>query len=171
MSEESLSPVVVKRAKRPKNVRDAPWVRTGQGAKGEVDKKKLLKMITTFTTDIIKKLGKGRRESVYQLALKTCLTDEYLGIPISIEHPVPIMYNSEKVGIGYLDIVVFGMFFVEVKAVGKVSEKDILQTMAYSKDMGLVGFLINFVQKVNTHKNNIDIYLIQEGSIVSHCSV
>ena len=127
-------------------------------------------MITTFTTDIIQKLGKGRRESVYQIALKSALVNKYTEIPISIEHPVPIMYNNERCGTGYLDILVWGLFFVEVKAVGKISEKDLLQTMAYSKDMGTLGILINFVQKINTHNNDIDIYLLQGDSIITHCS-
>ena len=61
MSEESLSPVVVRRKR--KTVKNALWVRTDQDGKGEIDKEKLLKMITTFTTDILAKLGKGRRES------------------------------------------------------------------------------------------------------------
>ena len=169
MSEESLSPVVIKRKKRLKSVNHALWVNTGQGAKGEIDKKKLLKMINTFTTNILAKLGKGRRESVYQIALKTALVHKYTETTISIEHPVPIMYNNERCGTGYLDILVWGLFFVEVKAVGKISEKDILQTMAYSKDMGIVGILINFVQKINTH-NDIDIYVIQGDSIITHCS-
>ena len=168
MSEESLSPVVVRRKR--KTVKNALWVRTDQDGKGEIDKEKLLKMITTFTTDILAKLGKGRRESVYQIALKTALVHKYTELPISIEHPVPIMYGRERCGTAYLDILVWGMFFIEVKAVGKISEKDILQTMAYSSDMSLMGVLVNFTQKINTHNNNIDIYLIQGDSIITHCS-
>lgn len=167
MSDDSLSPVVVRRKRQ--TVKNALWVRTGQDDKEEIDKEKLLKMITTFTTDIIAKLGKGRRESVYQIALKNALLQKKL-TPISIEHPVPIMYRGQKCGTGYLDILVWGMFFVEVKAVGKISEKDLLQTMAYSSDMSLMGVLVNFTQKINTHNNNIDIYLIQGDSIITHCS-
>ena len=170
MSEESLSPVVIKRKKILKSENDCPWGNTDQDGKGEIEKKKVLKMIHTFTTNILAKLGKGRRESVYQIALKTALVHKYTENPISIEHPVPIMYNNERCGTGYLDILVWGLFFVEVKAVGKISEKDILQTMSYSRDMGIVGILINFVQKINTHNNDIDIYLIQGDSIITHCS-
>jgi len=42
--------------------------------------------------------------------------------------------------------------------------------MAYSSDMSLMGVLVNFTQKINTHNNNIDIYLIQGDSIITHCS-
>ena len=170
MSEESLSPVMVnKRKKRTKNVKNTFWANTDQGAQREIDKAKLLKMIITFTTDIVSSIGKGRRESVYQCALKSVLVQKNLN-PVSIEHPVPIMYNNERVGTGYLDILVWNMFFLEIKAVGKISEKDLLQTMAYSKDMGIVGVLVNFTQKLNPD-NSIDIYLIEKDKVLKHVTV
>jgi GxxExxY protein len=90
-------------------------------------------------------LGTGRRESVYQCALKHELKKSIGGM-VMLEYPIPIVYENERVGVSYLDIFLHGNFFVEVKSTAKIGGKDLLQTRAYSRDCGLIGFLVNFKQ-------------------------
>jgi len=90
-------------------------------------------------------LGTGRRESVYQCALKHEL-QKSIGGMVMLEYPIPILYEAERVGVSYLDILLQQNFFVEVKATAKIGGKDLLQAQAYARDSGLLGALVNFKQ-------------------------
>jgi len=171
----SESPVLVERPPQAKKLVKKESLRDRvlslKGGEAVVNEQILLNTMITHITEIIVTLGKGRRESAYQLALKIELARQNF-LPLSVEHPIPVMYKGERVSIGYLDILVLGFFFVECKAVSKLSDKDILQTMAYSRDMGLLGVLVNFNQKLQK-KNSIlhfEILLIRGNSIITHHS-
>lgn len=90
-------------------------------------------------------LGTGRRESVYQCALKHELQKAF-GQTAILEYPIPIFYEGERVGVSYIDILLLKRGFIEVKATAKIGGKDVLQTRAYARDSGLVGALVNFKQ-------------------------
>lgn len=94
---------------------------------------------------VFESLGTGRRESVYQCALKHEL-QQTLGETAILEYPIPIFYEGERVGVSYLDILLLKRCFIEVKATSKIGGKDVLQTKAYARDSGLLGALVNFKQ-------------------------
>lgn len=102
-------------------------------------------ILITSTRKVAEALGTGRRESVYQCALKHELQAN-LQKTVMLEYPIPILYENERVGVSYLDLLVADDLFVEVKALAKFGGKDALQTSAYARDTGLVGALVNFKQ-------------------------
>lgn len=104
-----------------------------------------IETIRSCITKVATAMGQGRRESVYQHALKIELALQ-LQRPCMLEYPLPILYNNERVGVSYIDLLVPNMFFVEVKSTTKLSRKDVLQTMAYARDLNLTGILVNFSQ-------------------------
>jgi GxxExxY protein len=81
-----------------------------------------------------------------------------------IEFPLPILYEQERVGVSYIDLILPRKFFVEVKSTAKLSIKDKLQTMAYSRDLNLQGILVNFVQ--NRSEESVEILVVNGHSIV-----
>lgn len=101
--------------------------------------------LTLSIRKVVDALGSGRRESVYQCALKHEL-QKALGKVAVLEYPIPIFYEGERVGVSYLDILVTKQFFLEIKATSKIGGKDVLQTRAYARDSGLLGALVNFKQ-------------------------
>ena len=103
------------------------------------------KTLLSSIRNVSESLGSGRRESVYQCALKYEL-QKALGETAILEYPIPIFYEGERVGVSYLDILLLKRCFVEVKATSKIGGKDVLQTKAYARDSGLVGALVNFKQ-------------------------
>ena len=68
------------------------------------------------------------------------------GLKTSRQVPLPIHYEGLKLDAGYrLDLVVAGLFVVEVKAVEALSRLHEAQLLTYLKLSGLkIGFLINF---------------------------
>lgn len=109
------------------------------------ESEKTREILNSSILKVCEALGSGRRESVYQCALKHEL-QKALGQTAILEYPIPIFYEGERVGVSYLDILVLRRCFVEVKATAKIGGKDLLQTRAYSRDSGLVGALVNFKQ-------------------------
>ena len=103
------------------------------------------KILTASIIKVTESLGTGRRESTYQCALKYELKKN-IGGAVMLEYPIPILYETERVGVSYLDILLLQNFFVEVKATAKIGGKDILQAQAYARDTGLLGALVNFKQ-------------------------
>ena len=101
--------------------------------------------LISSTRKVASALGTGRRESAYQCALKIEL-QKSIGGSVMLEYPIAILYESERVGVSYLDILLLGNFFVEVKATAKIGGKDVLQAQAYARDSGLLGALVNFKQ-------------------------
>jgi len=109
------------------------------------EQQEVREILITSTRKVAAALGTGRRESVYQCALKHELQAN-LQKTVMLEYPIPILYENERVGVSYLDLLVADNFFVEVKALAKFGGKDGLQTSAYARDTGLVGALVNFKQ-------------------------
>ena len=94
--------------------------------------------------DVYTVLGRGRRESAYQKALAYQLNA--IGYPAQTEYPVPILYRGSLVGTSYIDIIVLGKFFIELKVTERSNAKEIAQTQAYSRDLKLPGLLIHYPQ-------------------------
>tara|TARA_Y100000817_G_scaffold307766_1_gene294600 strand:- start:3320 stop:3871 length:552 start_codon:yes stop_codon:yes gene_type:complete len=139
--------------------------RKGHGAPNGIENESFRKGLFDCITKVFQGLGRGRREAAYQCALKHEL-QRSLGLPSMLEYPMPVLYQTERVGVSYVDLLVPKQFFVEVKSVAKLSTKDLLQTMAYSRDLQLVGVLVNFAQ---TRKASRSFELVfVEGDSIAH---
>lgn len=67
------------------------------------------------------------------------------GLAVSKEVPVIHRINGERVGVGYMDLVIDCRVVVEVKNVTAIQQKNVEQLESYMKDSGLpVGVLLNF---------------------------
>jgi GxxExxY protein len=127
------------------------------------DDEPLKEKLVSCITEIYQALGTGRRESVYVKALQVKLSRS--NIDSLAEYPVPLMFESKKVGCAYLDLLVPNKYFFEVKANAKISIRDVLQTRAYSRETMLAGFLVNFPQQTGNDVNP-EIFLL-EGNLNS----
>lgn len=93
---------------------------------------------------VIKKLGPGLFENVYQHILKYEL--EKHGLNVKMEVPLPVFYDNIKFDIGFrIDLLVNDKVIIEIKSVEKVAEVHHKQTITYLKLTGLkLGILVNF---------------------------
>jgi GxxExxY protein len=89
-------------------------------------------------------LGPGLLESAYQI----CLTHELVkrGLRVQFEVPLPVVYDSVKLDVGYkMDLVVEDTVVVELKAVEALAPIHQAQLLSYLKLSGKpIGLLINF---------------------------
>jgi GxxExxY protein len=89
-------------------------------------------------------LGPGLLESAYQ----ACLAHELRtrGIEVATEVPLPVVYEGQKLEVGYrIDIVVEGKVVVEVKSVEAIHPIHEAQLLSYVRLSGIrVGLLMNF---------------------------
>ena len=113
-------------------------------------------MLKIAVETVADELGTGRRESVYQCALKHEIQKRMQQVAL-LEFPIPILYKGERVGVSYIDLLVTNSFFVEAKATAKIGGKDVLQACAYARDSGLLGALVNFKQ---TAKGGVEIVYV-----------
>jgi len=90
-------------------------------------------------------LGPGLLESAY----KACLVYELnkRGLQTSVEVPVPLAYDENKLGdVGYrIDVLVAGELVIEIKALESIAPVHCAQLVSYLKLSGRrLGLLINF---------------------------
>ncbi len=97
-----------------------------------------------FAIKIHSSLGPGLLESVY----KECLFYELdkAGYIVVKEKPLPLMYESVKLDIGYrVDLLVENKLIIEVKAVEALADIHTAQVLTYLKLSNCsLGLLINF---------------------------
>ena len=86
-------------------------------------------------------LGTGRRESVYQAALRVEL--QMMGQFLDSEVSHPITYRGHHVGIQRLDLE-GPEYFIELKASTRILPSHIAQAAAYARDRQKPGVVINF---------------------------
>ena len=106
--------------------------------------------------DVYNEMGSGHSEAVYEscLALEISL---YSGEPLTRQVPCALTYKGYTVGVGYIDLLLVNQFPIEVKAVAKVTPKDVQQVRKYLEALDLEhGLLINF-------GNNLEIVEVQKG--------
>lgn len=88
-------------------------------------------------------MGAGHSETIYEAALNIEL--HLRDIPSRRQVPVNLSYKGWSIGTGFIDLLVFEDFVVEIKSVAKLSLKDELQVRKYLAATGLErGLLINF---------------------------
>lgn len=90
---------------------------------------------------VFSELGRGRRECVYQNALRVELQSVGQFMDTEVSHP--ILYRGHHVGIQRLDLEGKD-YFIEVKATTRITRAHIAQTEAYARDRQKPGVLINF---------------------------
>lgn len=91
-----------------------------------------------------KELGPGLLEKSYLECL--CYELKMLGLSFEKEKPMPIQYEEVKLNVGYrIDILVENKVVIELKAVEKLTDIHLAQTLTYLK-LGhfKLGLLINF---------------------------
>lgn len=94
--------------------------------------------------EVIKNLGPGLLESIYEAALAHELKKKNIQIRRQVE--VPVHYDGENLGIGLrLDLLVGDKVIVEIKSVERLHPLHFKQVTTYLKISGKkLGLLINF---------------------------
>lgn len=93
--------------------------------------------------EVIKELGTGFLESVYEKALLLALRQK--GLSATAQQPLNVSFRGENVGEFYADILVEQKVLVELKAVKTLASEHQAQVINYLQASGMeVGLLINF---------------------------
>lgn len=93
--------------------------------------------------EVIKELGAGFVESVYERALMVALRQK--GMTVISQHPIKVMFRGICVGEFVADIFVEQKVIVELKAVKAIAPEHQAQVINYLNATGIeVGLLINF---------------------------
>lgn len=96
--------------------------------------------------NVVKGLGKGLAEKVYENAL--CIELEDMGIPFERQKPLTVTYKGHVVGDFVADLYVDGKIIVELKAVSSITDEHVAQTLNYINiTHSKVGYILNFNQR------------------------
>lgn len=103
----------------------------------------LMRNVVDASVTVIKTLGYGFLESVYQRALAREL--RLRGVKCDLERPIDVAYKGEIVGAYRADILVENEIIVETKVSDDISLAHEIQVVNYLKATGLeCGVIINF---------------------------
>ena len=92
-------------------------------------------------------LGKGLSEKTYENALALKL--QGLGLRISQQKELPVMFEGQKIGEQVVDLLVEECVIVEIKAIQNLSRSNEAQLPGYLKNTHFQdGLLINFGDRV-----------------------
>ncbi len=104
---------------------------------------KITKNVIGCAFEVIKELGAGFLESVYEKALLLLLRQK--GLSAISQYPIKVMFRGECVGDFYADVLVEEKVIVELKAVKVIAPEHQAQIINYLNATGFeVGLLINF---------------------------
>ncbi len=93
--------------------------------------------------EVIKELGSGFLESVYEKALMLALNQK--GLSAVAQQPLRVSFRGESVGEFFADLLVEGKVLIELKAVKALTPEHQAQLINYLNAGGIeVGLLINF---------------------------
>ena len=108
----------------------------------------LIDRVLTAATNVHRALGSGLLESVYEAALMMELAD--MGIAAERQVEVPVFYNGKNLGLGFrADIIVEKCLLLELKAVERVTDLHLAQTMNYLRLLRFKrGYILNFNHKL-----------------------
>lgn len=120
----------------------------------------MINLVRLAAEDVFRELGPGHSEAVYEAAMALEMS-WYDGPAISIirQAPCTIRYKGYPIGVGFIDLLIENRTFVELKAVAKLSPKDVQQVQKYLQHIDLdiqTGLLINF-------GNDLEIVEVQKG--------
>ena len=91
--------------------------------------------------EVMKELGAGFLESVYERALLVALRQK--GLSAQSQHPVRVMFRGECVGDFYADLLVEEQVMVELKAVKAIAPEHQAQVINYLNATGVEVGLLN----------------------------
>ncbi len=96
--------------------------------------------------EVHSKLGHGFLEKVYENAMMFLFRRE--GIQAKQQAPIKVYFEGEVVGEYFADILVEDKIILEIKALDKIVEAHIAQTLNYLKATGIrLGIILNFGKK------------------------
>ncbi len=103
----------------------------------------ITKIVLEGAFEVVKELGSGFLESVYEKSLAMVL--EGKGPEIQCQHPIKVLFRGREVGQFYADILVNQKVVVELKSVKALIPEHYAQVIHYLKATGFdVGLIINF---------------------------
>jgi GxxExxY protein len=103
----------------------------------------ITKIVIGCAFEVIRELGAGFLESVYEKALVLALRQR--GLSASSQHPLKVLFRGECVGDFFADILVEQKVLVELKAVRTLAPEHQAQIINYLNATQMeVGLLINF---------------------------
>ena len=107
------------------------------------DFESLSSQIIEAAISVLKQLGPGFLESIYESAMKVAL--RHRGIVFDAQKEVTVMFEEEEVGVHRLDLLVGREIIVELKAIKALEDIHFAQVKSYLKATKLhVGLLLNF---------------------------
>ncbi|MGH7908621.1 MAG: GxxExxY protein [Thermodesulfobacteriota bacterium] len=102
--------------------------------------------IIGLAMDVHSKLGHGFLEKVYENAMMLLFRRE--GIQAKQQAPIKVYFEGEVLGEYFADILVEDKIILEIKALDKIIEAHIVQTLNYLKATGIrLGIILNFGKK------------------------
>jgi len=105
--------------------------------------KELSEKIIEFSLEVMRELGSGFLESVYEKSLLIALSQKC--IPARSQVPLKVMFRGEVVGEYFADILVDDRIIVELKTAKTLLPEHQAQVINYLRATGIdVGLLINF---------------------------
>ena len=113
------------------------------GQDGNLKHGEITRAVIGSAFEVMKELGAGFLESVYEKALLLALRQR--GLTVSAQHPIEVLFRSECVGHFLADLLVENKVVVELKAVKAIIPEHQAQVINYLNATGIeVGLLINF---------------------------
>ncbi|MGH8750078.1 MAG: GxxExxY protein [Burkholderiales bacterium] len=128
-----------------------------------MDEKEITERIIGCAFKVHRSLGAGFLEKVYENALLIELNKS--GLHAQQQAPVPVLYEGQKVGEYFADLLVEKKIVCELKAVDSLGREHEVQLVNYLTATGLeIGLLINFGKSV-TVKRKFKTYTNSKESI------
>ena len=113
------------------------------GRDGGMRFEEVTKVIIGCSFEVIKELGVGFLESVYEKALIVAL--RHRGLLVCPQQAIEVLFRKQRVGIFYADLYVEGKVIVEIKAIKALAPEHQAQVINYLNASGIeVGLLLNF---------------------------
>ena len=106
-------------------------------------KDELTEKILGACFEVIRELGAGFLESVYEKALLVALREK--GLKAISQAPISVFFRNRIVGEFFADILVEDTILIELKAAKALAPENLAQVINYLKATGLeTGLLVNF---------------------------
>lgn len=103
----------------------------------------ITKVVLESAFEVVKELGSGFLESVYEKSLAIVLEEK--GLEAQCQHPIKVLFRGREVGQFYADILVEKKVIIELKSVKALIPEHFAQVIHYLKATGFnVGIVINF---------------------------
>jgi len=106
--------------------------------------------------EVMKELGSGHKEKIYQAAMSRLLLNKKIAFEEQVYYPV--LFQGKTIGKNYFDFLIEKKIIVEIKKNFNFSSSHILQVLNYLKVSGLkLAILINFGKEGATFKRIVNI--------------